>query len=579
MKRTSFISKIFMGLLSLVMMVTIQASTPVWTFTPLTATTLNVPANSSDIVQYQVTNQSTKPHTLTMRPIQGITQITTGPGICGSAFALPGKGSSCILSLQVIGSQIKAPITDGPTVCQQGNNNQCYKPNQTNRLRVTQGPPLTDATIIVTGSPLTLTTNGPTGSLTINNTSMVVTATNITANFTGTALDSRVTETGNTCAALLPNSSCTLTYTPGGTAVPQTNFTIQGTNTNVLTAAIAILVPTPTLTSVAPNSGTTLGGSAVTLSGTNLTNASAVTFGGVNATNLMVVNANTATANTPAHAAGTVNVSVITPGGTATLNNGYTYISFPTLTAINPSSGTTSGVTGVTLTGTNLSNTTSVTFGGIAATFINVVNSTTVTAITPTHAAGAVNVVITTAEGSATLTNGYTYLATAAGQASGGGNIACLNGGTLNLIAAEMDNSTSMSWGGSGTAIGASAQSDSNGAGNTTAIVTALGAGTNYAAGLCDAYQVDSQGNTPCLAGNACYDDWFLPATNQLDCLFVNRAAIGGFSGSDYWTSTELVANPTLRAKIQAFNTGTQTDAPKSDLWRVRCVRVFTPFP
>jgi fructose/tagatose bisphosphate aldolase len=79
-----------------------------------------------------------------------------------------------------------------------------------------------------------------------------------------------------------------------------------------------------------------------------------------------------------------------------------------------------------------LTGATGVTFGGSAATSVNVVNSTTVTAVTPAHAAGAVDVVITTPSGSATDTNGYTYLTTAVGQSAYGGKIACLNGSLNN---------------------------------------------------------------------------------------------------------------------------------------------------
>ena len=47
--------------------------------------------------------------------------------------------------------------------------------------------------------------------------------------------------------------------------------------------------------------------------------------------------------------------------------------------------------------------------GAPAASSFTVNNATTITATTPVHAAGAVNVVATTSNGTATLTNGYTY--------------------------------------------------------------------------------------------------------------------------------------------------------------------------
>lgn len=468
------------------------AGTPLWTFTPLTATTLSVPSNDTATVQYTVTNQSSRVHTLSMQSIQGVTQITTGLGICGNPFVLTGK-ASCTLSLQVNGSQLAAPINDGPIVCEQGSTLQCYRPASSNLLHITQAGPITDATITVTGSPLTLTTNGPTGTLTINNTSLIVTATNITSNFTGTALDGNVTETGNTCASVAPQSSCTLTYTPGSTVVAQTSFPIQGSNTNAVTAAIQI------------DAGITID-------------------------------------------------------------------------TVSPSSGPASGGTGVTLTGSGFTGATSLTFGGTAATSLNVVSSTSVTAVTPAHATGAVDVVITTPSGSATKTNGFTYATTAVGQSAYGGTIACLNGGLNNLIAATADNSTGIQWGGFGTRT--NARSTTDGATNTATIVIALGAGSTYAAGLCSNYEVDSQGNTPCESGNACYNDWFLPAGNntgasgQLQCLYNNRTAIGGFASAFYWSSTEL---DEYSAWFLDFSGGGQSFDFKSSASRVRCARAFTP--
>lgn len=81
----------------------------------------------------------------------------------------------------------------------------------------------------------------------------------------------------------------------------------------------------------------------------------------------------------------------------------------PTLTSVSPNSGSTAGGTSVTLTGTNLTGATAVTFGGTAATSYTVTDATSIIATTPAHAAGAVNVAVTTPGGTAPLTNGYTY--------------------------------------------------------------------------------------------------------------------------------------------------------------------------
>ena len=491
MKAHSFILRLSGSIMALGLFSAANAGSPLWTFTPLTTTTLSVPSNDTATVQYTVTNQSTRTHTLSMQSIQGITQLTTGFGVCGNPFILTGK-ASCTLSLQVNGSQLTQPISDGPIVCEQGSTLQCYSPASANILHITPAEAITDATITVTGSPLTLTTDGPTGTLTINNTSLIVAATNVASSFTGTALDGRVTETGNTCASVAPQASCTLTYSPGNTVVSQTDFPIQGSNTNAVTAAIQI------------DAGVTL-------------------------------------------------------------------------SSVSPSSGAASGGTSVTLTGVGLTGATGVTFGGASATSVHVVNSTTVTAVTPAHAAAAVNVVITTSSGSATNTNGYTYLTTAVGQSAYGGKIACLNSGN-NLIAATTDNSTGIIWGATNLTTGATSTTD--GAANTTTIIGTAGETTPNAATTCGDYAVDSQGHTPCQAGNTCYTDWFLPAGNntgalgQLNCLYTNKATIGGFASAPYWSST---GGDPGNAWVQDFGGGVQFSDEQFFPYHVRCVRSFTP--
>ena len=112
------------------------AGAPLWTFTPLTATTLTVPANATATVQYQVTNQSFRSHTLMVRPMAGVTQLTTGFGICSNPFMLAGN-ASCVLSLQITGSALTQPISGGPVVCTQGSMLQCYQPSPADALHIT----------------------------------------------------------------------------------------------------------------------------------------------------------------------------------------------------------------------------------------------------------------------------------------------------------------------------------------------------------------------------------------------------------------------------------------------------------
>ncbi|EPD42980.1 hypothetical protein HMPREF9701_01231 [Delftia acidovorans CCUG 274B] len=126
-----------------------------------------------------------------------------------------------------------------------------------------------------------------------------------------------------------PGSATTVLHGTPTTAGSYTfSITLNDGNNDGGVATYHLLVTSsavPTLTTVAPNIGSTAGSTSVTLTGTNLTGATAVSFGGTAALGYTVNNATTITATTPAHAAGAVNVTVTTPGGSATLTNGYTY--------------------------------------------------------------------------------------------------------------------------------------------------------------------------------------------------------------------------------------------------------------
>ncbi|MCG6204084.1 putative Ig domain-containing protein [Rhodopseudomonas sp. HC1] len=199
-----------------------------------------------------------------------------------------------------------------------------------------------------------------------------------------------------------PLSATTFTVT----VTDQTTPTAQ---TSSKTFALTVLQEPPTVTAVSPTSGPHSGGTTVTLTGTHLTGATAVTFGGSAATSITVVNATTITAITPAHAAGSVDVVVTTPAGSATATGLYSYVSNPTITSVTPGSGPGLGGTRVTITGNNFNGATAVTFGGAAATSVTVVSATSILAMTPAHAAGAVDVTVTTPGGSITGAGLFSY--------------------------------------------------------------------------------------------------------------------------------------------------------------------------
>jgi hypothetical protein len=73
----------------------------------------------------------------------------------------------------------------------------------------------------------------------------------------------------------------------------------------------------PTVTKVSPTSGSSSGGTTVTITGTNFTGATKVVFGPLAATSYTVVSSTEITAVSPAQAASTRNIFVTTPSGTS----------------------------------------------------------------------------------------------------------------------------------------------------------------------------------------------------------------------------------------------------------------------
>jgi len=69
------------------------------------------------------------------------------------------------------------------------------------------------------------------------------------------------------------------------------------------------------------------------------------------------------------------------------------------------------------------------------------------------------------------------------------------------------------------------------------------------------------------------FEDWRLPSKDELDKLYINRIAIGGFKERNYyWSGTESDLND---AWDQSFRTGSHNLGYKLDNNRIRPVRTF----
>jgi hypothetical protein len=133
---------------------------------------------------------------------------------------------------------------------------------------------------------------------------------------------------GSTTASFTVNSATKITATSPAHAAGVINVrvTTSAGTSPIVTADRYTYQNAPTVTSVSPSSGSTAGGQSVTIIGTNFTGASAVKFG-TTTTSYTVNSATKITATSPAHAAGLVNVRVVTPSGTSPIvaADHYTY--------------------------------------------------------------------------------------------------------------------------------------------------------------------------------------------------------------------------------------------------------------
>jgi hypothetical protein len=128
------------------------------------------------------------------------------------------------------------------------------------------------------------------------------------------------------------------------------------------------------------------------------------------------------------------------------------------------------------------------------------------------------------------------------------------------LIAAPSDQSAGIMWyNESYTTTGATETALGTGNTNTNTIVTNQGSGS-YAAQLCADLVLEG------------YSDWYLPSKDELNKLYLNKVAVGGFASAVYWSSTEYNNN---FAWVQYFGSGYQDYFSKYNAGRVRAVRSF----
>jgi len=160
----------------------------------------------------------------------------------------------------------------------------------------------------------------PNSGLTAGGTAITITG----ASLTGAT---SVTVGGVAATSVVVVSSTSVTVvTPAGTVGAKSVVVTTPNGTASASNAFIYFAPT-TISSVSPTSGSTFGGTPITITGTSLTGATSVTVGGVAATSVVVVSSTTITAVTPAGTLGAVvSVAVTTPYGAPSAASAFTYV-------------------------------------------------------------------------------------------------------------------------------------------------------------------------------------------------------------------------------------------------------------
>ena len=140
--------------------------------------------------------------------------------------------------------------------------------------------------------------------------------------------------------------------------------------------------------------------------------------------------------------------------------------------------------------------------------------------------------------------------------------------GQHGLIAATADQNTGIQWfNGTYRYTGTAGNGLYAGAMNTAMIVATQMADNqsgSFAAKVCADYSVT--------VGRVTYGDWYLPSKYELNLLYLQKIAVGGFASAYYWSSTEFNSG---YAWVQFFDLGLQGNGSKDITYRVRAVRAF----
>lgn len=223
--------------------------------------------------------------------------------------------------------------------------------------------------------------------------------------------------TNATIVAATPTSA--LVKTPPGTGNVDVTFLVNNAAVTSLPGAFTY-VANLELSDITPGQGDVAGGTLVTLTGSGLANAD-VTVDSIPA-EVVSASDTTVVIRTPAHSAGTADVTVSRDGMSQTLDDAFTYTETLEVWGFSPVRGSVAGGTFVEVRGRGFDGALTANLDGIPATDVRRVDRNNLTLRTPPHNEGDVALVVTTPAGTATGPYTYNYFNPAGrfGGATGG---------------------------------------------------------------------------------------------------------------------------------------------------------------
>jgi IPT/TIG domain len=234
-------------------------------------------------------------------------------------------------------------------------------------------------------------------------TSVTITGTNFVAGAT--------VDIGGVPCASAAISSTSITCTAGANTEGVKNVTVTNADTQSgqMPNALRYLNP-PVASAVLPLVGKSIGGTTISVSGTDFYTGATVTVGGAECTSPNVLSSTQITCIAPVGAAGPATIEVTNVDGqTSSLAGAFTFQDAPTVSGISPANGLSIGGTSVTISGTGFLNGATVDLGGSACNS-PVITASSITCTTSARAGGGVvTVTVTNTDGQSGNFASFTY--------------------------------------------------------------------------------------------------------------------------------------------------------------------------